>query len=382
MPESALIVLEDGAAFRGEALTGSGTTGGEIVFNTSMAGYQEIATDPSYSGQIITYTFPMNGNYGCAPERDESSRAHARAIVAREITNYRFNRASTATWLDWLSEHGLIAVTGVDTRALTRHIRDRGALRAVVSTETDDVTALRAAANRLPRMAGLDLAAGVTCDEVARHEATTGSEHLHVVAYDFGIKRSMLRCLTSEGFSVTVVPAQTGAREVLRLAPDGVFLSNGPGDPAAVNYAVKAVGRLLGKAPIFGICLGHQLLALALGMSTYKLKFGHRGANHPVKDLRTGAIAITAQNHGFAVKDPGKRHGNAQVTHINLNDGTVEGVSAPHLRAFSVQYHPESSPGPHDSLALFRRFREQITGPSEGGEVPSGDAPAPSGDSV
>ncbi len=362
-------MLEDGASFAGEALTGGGTVGGEIVFNTSMAGYQEIATDPSYCGQLITYTFPMNGNYGADPERDESGRAHARAIIARELTNYAFNRASRTTWLDWLAEHGVLAVSGVDTRALTRHIREKGALRAVVSTEAAGVRDLRKAAQGLPAMGGLDLAKVVTCDETYEAPALEGAPapDLHVVAYDYGIKRSMLRCLVERGFRVTVVPAQTSAREVLKREPDGVFLSNGPGDPAAVGYAIKAVERLLGKVPVFGICLGHQLLAQALGFSTYKLKFGHRGANHPVKDLRTGIVEITTQNHGFAVKDD--EPAGAEITHLNLNDGTVEGVAAPERCAFSVQYHPESTPGPHDSLYLFERFRDEIDRFKRGGEA-------------
>ena len=367
MPSPALIVLEDGASFRGEAIAGSGTIGGEAVFNTSMTGYQEIATDPSYCGQLVVYTFPMNGNYGADPERDESGKAHARAIIAREITNYRYNRASCATWLDWLAEHGVLAVGGVDTRALTRHLREKGALRAVVSTETTDVKHLCKAAQGLPRMSGLDLAKVVTCEASFEAPALEGAPapDLHVVAYDYGIKRSMLRYLAERGFRVTVVPAQTSAREVLKLAPDGVFLSNGPGDPAAVGYAVKAVERLLGKVPIFGICLGHQLLAQALGLTTYKLKFGHRGANHPVKDLRTGVIEITTQNHGFAVRDDAVA--GAEITHVNLNDGTVVGVAAPHRFAFSVQYHPESTPGPHDSLYLFGRFRDEIARFRQGG---------------
>ena len=362
MPSPALIVLEDGAAFRGEAVAGGGTIGGEMVFNTAMTGYQEIATDPSYCGQIITYTFPLNGNYGADPSRDESGQAHARAIIAREIVNYAFNRASTTSWLDWLNAHDVLAVGGVDTRALTRHLRDKGALRGVVSTDDLDVASLRHRAQKLPRMAGLDLASVVTCGEPSQTPAAGSAAALHVVAFDFGIKRSIVGYLAAAGCRVTVVPAGTTPREVLKLQPDGVFLSNGPGDPAAVGYAVKTVQKLLGKTPLFGICLGHQLLALALGMSTYKLKFGHRGANHPVKDLTTGEIEITTQNHGFAVRDPGQAgpDGAARVTHVNLNDGTVEGLAAPAQYAFSVQYHPEATPGPHDSLHLFERFRAEM----------------------
>jgi len=355
-------VLEDGAVYRGEAVAGAGTIGGEIVFNTAMTGYQEIATDPSYCGQIITYTFPLNGDYGADPARDESGQAHARAIVARELVNYAYNRAASTSWLDWLNAHGVLAVGGVDTRALTRHIRSQGALRAVVSTDDPDVGSLRRRAQKLPRMAGLDLASVVTCEERSETPAAgappDGGEPLHVVAFDFGIKRAIVGYLAAAGCRVTVVPAATPARDVLKLGADGVFLSNGPGDPAAVTYAVKTVQKLLGKTPLFGICLGHQLLALALGMTTYKLKFGHRGANHPVKDLATGEIEITTQNHGFAVRDDGASSHDpaAHVTHVNLNDGTVEGLAAPERYAFSVQYHPESTPGPHDSLHLFRRF--------------------------
>ena len=366
MPSPALLVLEDGAAFRGEAVAGAGTVGGEIVFNTAMTGYQEIATDPSYCGQIITYTFPLNGDYGADPARDESDQAHARAIVARELVNYSFNRASTTTWLDWLNAHGVLAVGGVDTRALTRHIRSQGALRAVVSTDDPDVGSLRRRAQKLPRMSGLDLASVVSRGEPSETPAASappdGGQTPHVVAFDFGIKRSIVGYLAAAGCRVTVVPAATPARDVLRLRPDGVFLSNGPGDPAAVGYAVKTVQKLLGKVPVFGICLGHQLLALALGMPTYKLKFGHRGANHPVKDLTTGEIEITTQNHGFAVRDEAgsSRDPAARVTHVNLNDGTVEGLAAPAHYAFSVQYHPESTPGPHDSLHLFARFGAEM----------------------
>jgi len=392
-------VLEDGASYAGEALVGSGTVGGEIVFTTSIGGYQEIASDPSYHGQIVTYTFPMNGNYGTAPGLDESTSFHPSAIVAREITDYRFNRAAEATWLDWLAGRGCLAVTGVDTRALTRHIREAGAMRAVVSTQTDDAKRLRELARQVPSMTGRDLAAEVTCAEryqlaagdlplhsagegfrlradegmprvAVPHEpragGSGGGEPFHVVVYDFGVKRSLLRLLLAESCRLTVVPARTSAREVLKLGPDGVFLSNGPGDPAAVTYAVKAVARLLGKVPLFGICLGHQLLALSLGLATYKLPFGHRGANHPVKDLHSGMIEITTQNHGFAVRAPdgwapgqGARAAagdGVEITHIDLNDGTVEGLACPGRHAFSVQYHPEASPGPHDARHVFGRF--------------------------
>jgi carbamoyl-phosphate synthase small subunit len=365
VPKAAVIALEDGACFAGEALAGSGTVGGELVFTTGMAGYQEVVTDPSYHGQLVTFTFPLVGNYGVHPDRSESDRVHARAVIAREITNYRFNFASSGAWLDWLSEQGVLVVGGVDTRALTRHIRDKGALRAVVSTEQAELRTLLKAARGLPSMAGLDLAKAVTRGAPSAPleppaAVTTGGKAPHVVAYDFGIKSSIVRLLLEQGFRVTLVPAQTSARDVLRLEPDGIFLSNGPGDPAAVTYATRAVSRLLGKAPIFGICLGHQLLALALGMSTYKLKFGHRGSNHPVKDLTTGVVEITTQNHGFAVSgDQGLPEG-VEVTHLNLNDGTVEGLRSGGLDAFSVQYHPEASPGPHDARYLFTRFRELI----------------------
>ena len=329
MPSPAVIVLEDGATFTGEALAGSGPVGGEIVFNTSMCGYQEIATDPSYCGQLITYTFPMNGNYGADADRDESGKAHARAIIARELTNYRFNRASRQTWLDWLAEHGVLAVTGVDTRALTRHIREKGALRAVVSTDVADVKHLRRSAQGLPAMGGLDLAKVVTCETAYAAPAPEGAPAPDLARGGLRLRHQALDARLPRAARL---PRHGGARadqraEVLKMEPDGVFLCNGPGDPAAVTYAVKAIERLLGKVPVFGICLGHQLLAQALGMRTFKLKFGHRGANHPVKDLRTGVIEITTQNHGFAVKDE-QVAGGAEITHVNLNDGTVEGVAA------------------------------------------------------
>lgn len=359
MPRPAVIALEDGRWFTGEALTGRGTAGGELVFTTAMVGFQEVITDPSYHGQIITYTFPLIGNYGVHPDRDESETPHARAVVAREITNYCFNHASNGTWLDWLAERNVLAVSGVDTRALTRHLRDKGALRAVVSTEALDAKTLVKAARSLPAMAGADLVRAVTRADVHALSAEP-AEAPHVVVYDFGVKRSLLRQLEMQGFRLTLVPARMSARDVLRLKPDGVVLSNGPGDPAAVGYAVKNVSRLLGRVPLFGICLGHQLLALALGLRTYKLKFGHRGCNHPVKDLMTGVVEITTQNHGFAVRSDGQLPRGVEFTHLNLNDDTVEGLRCEEQLAFSVQYHPEASPGPRDSSHLFTRFREAV----------------------
>ena len=365
MPEAALIALEDGTTFRGEALTGDGTVGGEIVFTTAMTGYQEVATDPSYAGQLVTYTFPMVGNYGVAPALEESDTAHARAIVAREITSYGFSHAAEGTWLEWLAANDVMALTGVDTRALTRHIRDRGAMRAVASTRTGAVDELVELAKQVPPMSGRDLVRDVSRrdDEQLSPDASAGddADAPHVVAYDFGIKLSIAARLRAEGLRLTVVPADTSSSAVLRMKPDGVFLSNGPGDPAAVKYAVKAVGKLLGKVPIFGICLGHQLLARALGLETYKLPFGHRGSNHPVRDVETGTIWITTQNHGFCVADDlSGTAADVRITHIDLNDGTVEGVACDRLHVSSVQFHPEAAPGPHDAHGLFRRFRETI----------------------
>lgn len=364
VPESALIALEDGTTFRGEALTGSGTVGGELVFTTGMTGYQEVVTDPSYRGQLVTFTFPMVGNYGVSPAFDESDAAQARAVVAREITSYRFNHAAEGAWLEWLSAHGVMAVTGADTRALTRHIREAGAMRAAISTEMQGAGELTELARDLPPIKGRDLVREVTrrqSEVLGPLDGSSAEDAPHVVAMDFGIKRSIVARLREEGFRLTLVPADTTSAAILRMAPDGVFLSNGPGDPAAVTYAVKSLGRLLGKVPIFGICLGHQLLALALGMRTYKLRFGHRGSNHPVRDVRSGRVLITTHNHGFAVDaDLDNAPSSVEISHIDLNDGTVEGLVCHDLRAFSVQFHPEASPGPHDARDLFRSFRELV----------------------
>jgi len=363
LPDPALIVLEDGASFRGEALTqgADGIAGGELVFTTSMTGYQEVATDPSYHGQMVTFTFPLVGNYGVSESLLESDSVHATAVLAREITNYRYNFVAQGSWLDWLSERGVMVVSGVDTRAITRHIRDRGAMRAVISAGGEPASKLAAAARALPSMAGLDLASVVAGTETRVFEPVPDGPGTcpHVVAFDYGIKNSIIRLLCEQGMRVTLVPPRTSAAAVKKLDPDGIFLANGPGDPAAVGYAVKTIRKLVGKTPIFGICLGHQLLALALGLTTYKLPFGHRGSNHPVLDVAGERVLVTTQNHGFAVSDASLPDG-VDITHLSLNDRTVEGLACPSAYAFSVQFHPEASPGPHDARHLFERFTTEI----------------------
>jgi carbamoyl-phosphate synthase small subunit len=362
----AILALADGATFEGLSFGAPGEATGEVVFNTSMAGYQEILTDPSYVGQMICMTYPEQGNYGVCAADEESARPHATGFVVRhhaeEPSNFRAERS-----LDrYLRDHGIVGIWGIDTRRLTKHIRTAGAQMGVISTE-GSARALVDRARALPGMEGQDLATRISTQ--VRYEwrqkgadrwtegerADEERPRFHVVAYDWGLKRAMLRLLAEQGCRVTVVPSRTTAEEALALRPDGIFLTNGPGDPDAVVGAREAVAGLLGKVPVFGICLGHQILALALGARTYKLKFGHRGANQPVKELASGKVDVTAQNHGFAVDDEslGKR---ARVTHVNLNDGTVEGLEVLDAEAYSVQYHPESSPGPHDARHLFRRF--------------------------
>jgi carbamoyl-phosphate synthase small subunit len=330
-----------------------------------MTGYQEILTDPSYSGQIITMTAPHIGNTGTTPEDDESHRVWAAGLVVRAISPLASNWRARQTLPDYLRERGVPALEGVDTRALVRHIRTRGAMRAALAPRDVDPAELVATARAAPDMNGLDLVQVVTCAEPYQWAEAQdwwpaagrdlADSPYHVVAYDFGIKRNILRLLASRGCRVTVVPATTTAAEALALQPDGIFLSNGPGDPAAVTYAIDAVRDLLGEKPLFGICLGHQILGLALGASSYKLKFGHRGGNQPVKVVDGGAVQISSHNHGFAI-DPATLPEGATMSHVNLNDGCCEGLVAPEQRAFSVQYHPESSPGPHDSDQLFDRF--------------------------
>ncbi|MCA9996719.1 MAG: glutamine-hydrolyzing carbamoyl-phosphate synthase small subunit [Anaerolineales bacterium] len=363
----ALLALEDGTLWPGQGFGAIGTSSGEIVFNTSLTGYQEILTDPSYHGQIITMTMPHIGNYGTTPEDDESDRVWAAGFVVRSLSPVVSNWRARQSLPDYLAERGVVGITDVDTRSLVRHIRTHGSMRAVLSSEMTDGDKLVTMARAARDMNGLDLAREVTCTEPYRwtegfdwwqptsEQLSVNSKQFKVVAFDFGIKRNILRLLAARGCEVRVVPATTPASEVLALNPDGIFLSNGPGDPAAVTYAIAAVRDLLGQKPLFGICLGHQILGLALGAETYKLKFGHRGGNQPVQVAESGAVQISSHNHGFAV-DAATLPEGVVNSHINLNDNCCEGLDAPTYRAFSVQYHPESSPGPHDSDALFDKF--------------------------
>lgn len=358
------LVLEDGFVLEGQAFGADVTGEGEVVFHTSPFGYQEIFTDPSYAGQILSLAAPQVGNVGTNELDEESARPQISGLVVRELCEAPSNWRSTLPVDAYLQHWGIPGVTGVDTRKLVRHLRSQGSKRGLLSTESVSDAALVAKAQAIPSLVGRDLASALSTKEAypftqrlrglaPASPAVTSS--LHVVACDYGLKRSMLELLVEAGCRVTVVPASATAEAILALRPDGVFLTNGPGDPAAVVGAQACIQGLLGKLPLFGICLGHQLLALALGGRTFKMKFGHRGANHPVKELATGKVEITSQNHGFAV-DAASLEGKAEVTHVNLNDGTVEGLAAPKLRAFSVQYHPESSPGPHDARHLFQRF--------------------------
>ncbi len=322
---------------------------GEVVFNTVLSGYQEVITDPSYAGQVIAFTYPHIGNYGISEADSESARPFGRGVIVRELARRPSNWRSTVDLGTWLVAHGVPGITGIDTRRLTRHIREAGAMPCAFGTA--DEPTLRAAAQAERGTEGVDLVAGVTTP--VRY--TTGDGPLRVVAYDFGIKTSILRQLGSIA-TVEVVPASTPAHELLDNPPDGVFLSNGPGDPAAVTYAIETIGDMLGQVPVFGICLGHQLLAAALGGETYKLPFGHHGGNHPVKRLRDNAVEITSQNHNYAVTVGSVS--SADVTHLNLNDGVVEGLRSRDVAAFSVQYHPEAGPGPHDARYLFEEFKD------------------------
>jgi carbamoyl-phosphate synthase small subunit len=375
---NAILALEDGTWFKGVSAGAPGATAGEVVFNTSMTGYQEVLTDPSYAGQIVTMTAPQIGNYGIAAADQESGAPKVAGFVMRDPSPVASNWRSQGTLRDYLIKHDIVAIGDIDTRALTRILRSAGVMRGVIATGAGlEPEELIARARAIPRMEGADLVRDVTSSEVYDFkltladtvaEATFGmlperraSRPLRVAAYDYGIKLNILRRLAAHGCEVRVFPASAPAAELLAWEPDGIFLSNGPGDPAAVTYAIDNVRTLVDTAdrPIFGICLGHQLLGLALGADTYKLKFGHRGANHPVKQLDNGKIEITSQNHGFAV-DPDSLPAHARVTHLNLYDGTVEGLRHVDKPIYSVQYHPEASPGPHDADYLFQQFIEEM----------------------
>jgi carbamoyl-phosphate synthase small subunit len=361
-PQPATLALEDGLVFEGQSFGRQGETTGEVVFNTALCGYQEVLTDPSYAGQIVTMTYPHIGNYGVNIDDVESARPQVAGFVVREASTMASSWRASGQLHRYLEEHGIVGISEIDTRALTRHLRTHGAKRGVISTLTSDREALVARARASRSMLGADLAREVTCPEPFRYaEPAAGATPFHVVAYDFGMKRNILRMLTAAGCQVTVVPATTSAAQTLALNPDGVFLSNGPGDPEGVPYLIESVGDLLGRLPIFGICLGHQILGLAAGGRTYKLPFGHHGANHPVKDTTTGKVEITSQNHGFAVDPASVSRLGWEPTHMNLNDGTCEGLRHREWPVFSVQYHPEASPGPHDANYLFHRFTDLMT---------------------
>ena len=366
----ATLAVENGLVLTGLSVGAEGESSGDLVFNTAMSGYHEILTDPSYAGQAVVMTYPLIGNYGVAEEDAESLGAWPEALIVKEMASLHSNHRADSSLPEWLEKHGIVAIEDVDTRRLTKLIRTAGSLRCVISTVDHDADSLVAKARAALSTDGRDLASIVTCEEsyawnqaydesYPSELARESGKRFRVVAYDLGIKRNILRSLTHCGFDVTVVPASTPADDVLALDPDGIFLSNGPGDPAAVKSTIDAVSDLVGKRPIFGICLGHQILSIVLGAKTHKMPFGHHGANHPVRDLVTGKVEITSQNHSFVV-DPDSLPDHLELTHINLNDQTVEGFRHRTEKVFSVQYHPEAAPGPLDSSHLFRRFREIV----------------------
>jgi carbamoyl-phosphate synthase small subunit len=370
----AILALEDGRIFHGQGYGAPGESQGEVVFNTSLTGYQEIATDPSYSGQIVVLTNPQIGNYGTNQADNESAKPYIEGLIVREFSAVSSNWRSEQVTDEYMERYAVPVLAEIDTRALVRHLRTNGVMRGVISTAETDTDVLVKKARAIQKMDGTDLARVVSTKFIYKFDDTdcrnqTGDlllspaldrEPLHVVAYDFGIKHNILRMLTRECCKVTVVPAETSAKDVLDLKPDGVFLSNGPGDPEPVDYAVKAIRDMMGRVPVFGICLGHQLCGLALGGRTYKLKFGHHGGNHPVKNNVTGKVEITAHNHNFAVDPDSINANDVELTHVDLNDQTLEGLRHKTLPLFSVQYHPEGAPGPHDSHYLFRDFRHMM----------------------
>ncbi|MBE0477824.1 glutamine-hydrolyzing carbamoyl-phosphate synthase small subunit [Candidatus Aerophobetes bacterium] len=354
MDKSALLVLEDGKVFKGRAFGADGEVAGEVVFNTSMMGYQEILTDPSYKGQMVTMTYPLIGNYGVNDDDFESTKPWVEGFIVREYSKFHSNWRAINTLDEFLKKHSIVGIEGIDTRALTRHIRLQGAMRGVISALNEDIAGLVEKARSCPGVVGQDLVKEVSCKDTWWWEK---EGRYKVVVVDCGVKHNILRELARRDCKVQIVPAKTNAESILELKPDGVLFSNGPGDPSAIPYVVQTARKLAGKLPIFGICLGQQVLAQAIGGKTYKLKFGHHGANHPVKDVREDKISITVQNHGFCV-DITSLPDEVEVTHINLYDNTLEGIAYPELYLFSVQFHPEASPGPHDATYIFQQFVE------------------------
>lgn len=356
-------MLEDGKVFEGKGFGCDGEVTGEVVFNTSMTGYQEILTDPSYCEQIVTMTYPQIGNYGVNTEDVESSKVQVKGFIVREYLDHYSNWRAGKSLEDYLRQYNIIGISEIDTRQLTRHIRESGAMKGLISTKTADHAELKSKLDSFPNMEGRNLVDLVTCSEPYTFNPSKKDHKYRIAAYDFGIKLNILRCLDSAGFDITVMPADTPPEKMLGMNPDGILLSNGPGDPAAVSYAIENIRGIIGKKPIFGICLGHQLLSLALGARTYKLKFGHHGANHPVKNLDNQEVEVTTQNHGFSVDVRSLDDINItsyKVTHLNLNDQTIEGIEYPDISAFTVQHHPEAGPGPHDSRYIFKRFTKLI----------------------
>lgn len=368
--QKAILALADGSLFKGYSFGADGETIGEVVFNTSIIGYQEILTDPSYKGQIVVMTYPLIGNYGINDEDYESRNPFLEGFIVKEYSPLPSNWRSQISLEEFLKRKGIVGIQGIDTRALTTLIRDYGSQQGIISTKDFNVSSLINKINSSPGINGIDLVKSVTCDNLYKWEDTKAvsskAKMYKVVVYDCGAKYNILRNLSNAGCQVTVLPAHTPHNHVLDMNPDGILLSNGPGDPSAVPYMIENIKSLLGKKPIFGICLGHQLMALALGLNTYKLKFGHHGGNQPVMDLSTRKVEITAQNHNFAVSPPTKgtlhksSYGDVEITHINLNDKSIEGLKCNSIPAFSVQYHPEASPGPHDASYLFERFIEMM----------------------
>jgi len=369
----AILLLEDGTVFKGQSFGAKATSCGEVVFNTAMTGYQEILTDPSYYEQIVTMTYPLIGNYGTNKDDVESRKIYASGFIVKENCDYPSNWRSKNSLSDYLKANNIVGLEDIDTRALVKHIRTEGAMRGIISSEEFGISKLKQKLSRYPGLVDRDIVKDVTVkkpyhwDKAVVNVLTAKEDKppvkYKVVAFDYGIKQNILRLLRSHGCDVWVVPAKTSAKEVLLRKPDGVFLSNGPGDPGPIHYAINEIRKLLGKVPVFGICLGHQLLGLALGGKSYKLKFGHHGANHPVKNLKTGEIEITSQNHGFCVDIDSLKDKDIELTHINLNDNTLEGFRCKNILAFCVQYHPEASPGPHDSNYLFETFTKLMDQP-------------------